>query len=51
MLAQPVEHLEVELVEHAGGGPLGQAPPAGRWSAVAELTGGQQPPRVEVRAM
>jgi DNA-binding NarL/FixJ family response regulator len=35
----------VQLIEHAGLGPLGKAPPAGRRGAAAQLTGGQQPPR------
>src|SRR5215216_3909209 len=34
---QPVKHLEVELVEHAGAGPFGEAAPAGRRGATAEL--------------
>jgi hypothetical protein len=45
LLAEPVQDLEVELVEHARGRPLGQAAPAGRRRAAAKLTGGKQPPR------
>ncbi len=33
-----------ELIEDPGVGPLGQAPPAGRGRAAAQLGGGQQPP-------
>jgi len=44
VLAQPVEDLEVELLEHPGTGPLGKAAPARRRRAAAQLPGGQQPP-------
>jgi hypothetical protein len=45
LLAQAVQHLEVELVEHPSVGPLGQAAPAGRRRAAAKLPGWQQLPR------
>src|SRR5829696_1090382 len=44
-LTQAVQDLQVELLEDAGVGPLGEAPPAGRRRAAAQLAGGQQPPR------
>src|SRR5215217_5429540 len=43
-LAEAVQDHKVELVEDAGVGPLGQAAPAGRRRAAAELPGGQQAP-------
>jgi hypothetical protein len=41
---QPIQDLQVELVKHAGVGPLGQAAPAGRRRATAEFLDRQQPP-------
>jgi hypothetical protein len=38
-----VQDLKVQGVEHPGGGPLGQSPPAGRRGAAAQLAGGQPP--------
>jgi hypothetical protein len=44
LLAQAVQDLQVELLEDASVGPLGQPAPAGRRRTAAELAGGQQPP-------
>jgi hypothetical protein len=45
LLAEPVEDVEVEPLEHARLRPLGKPPPGGRWRAAAELLSRQQPPR------
>src|SRR5215217_3077950 len=45
LLAQAVQDLQVQGVEDAGVGPLGEAAPAGRRGAAAELAGRQEPPR------
>jgi hypothetical protein len=42
--AQLVQQQRLEVVEHAGAGPLVQPPPAGGGRAAAQLTGGQQAP-------
>src|SRR5215217_1554464 len=44
LLAEAIQHLQVELVEHAGVDPFAEPPPAGRRRAAAELAGRQQPP-------
>jgi integrase len=41
---QPVKDLQVELLEHARGGPLVQPPPRRGWRAAAQLLSGQQAP-------
>ena len=43
LLAEAVQDLEVEGVEHPGLGPFGEPAPAGHWGAAAKLTGRQQP--------
>jgi hypothetical protein len=40
VLTQPVQDLEMERIEHAGLGPLGEATPARRWRAAAQFLGG-----------
>jgi hypothetical protein len=45
LLAQAVQDLKVQGVEHAGVGPLAEPAPTGRRGAAAEFAGGQQPPR------
>jgi hypothetical protein len=44
LLAEPVEDLQVQLLEHARLGPFGKATPSGRRRAAAQFFGWQQPP-------
>jgi hypothetical protein len=48
---QPVQHLDVEGVEHSGLGPLIQPPPDRRRRAAAKLTGGSSRHGTDVRTM